>query len=77
MSKMVDQVAAAIAEVLTRDRPHPASGRGYCLLIVEDEDAKEMARQAIKAMRNFDTEDFTLTEASGIRRLIDAALESD
>jgi hypothetical protein len=51
MSGMVERVAKAIAEVLTRDRPHPVSGRGYCLLIVEDEDAKEMARAAIKAMR--------------------------
>jgi hypothetical protein len=70
MTELIDSVAAAIAEVLTRDRPHPASGRPYCLLIVEDEDAKEMARAAIKALRNFDTSDFTFTEAEAIRRLI-------
>lgn len=74
MSEMVNCVARAIAEVLTRPRPHPASGRDYCLLIVEDDDAREMARAAIKALRDFDTEDFTLAEAAGIRRLIDDAL---
>lgn len=75
MTETVDKMAAAIAEVLTRSRPHPASGRSYCLLIVEDEDAKEMARAALKALRDFNTEDFTLSEASGIRQLIDEALE--
>jgi hypothetical protein len=36
---------------------------------------RDMARAAIGAMRGFATEDFTLTEAAGIRRLIDEALD--
>lgn len=35
----------------------------------------DLTRSAIAALRDFRTEDFTLSEAAAIRRFIDAALE--
>lgn len=60
---MVELVARALARENADER-----GVGW-------KDFESEARAAIKAMRDFNTEDFTLTEAAGIRRLIDEALE--
>ncbi len=72
MSEMVELVALAIKKALSRP-VHPMSW--HCLAILDDDDAKWVAREAIAAMRNFRTEDFTLAEAAGIRQLIDDALD--
>lgn len=64
MSEMIKRIARAM-----HDNPGSAE-------LIQGE-AEHLARVAIEAMRDFKTEDFTLTEAAGIRRLFDAALESN
>ena len=63
MSEMVERVAKALCTQLDGDTKH-----WQCF--VSD------ARTAIDAMRDFNTEDFTLTEAAGVRRLFDEALNA-
>ncbi len=60
MGKMIDMVAEAIAQA-SHDQ------------LTEHYD-KKCARAALEELRNFDTSDFTFSEAEAIKRFIDAAL---
>lgn len=58
MSEMIERVADAIEAQMRTSDNYP----------------EDLARAAINAMRDFNTEDFSLTEAAGSRRLIDDKL---
>jgi galactokinase/mevalonate kinase-like predicted kinase len=65
MTEMIKRARLAVVEVI-QNSDLPA---GTYI------DSEKIVRAVLEAMRDFKTEDYTLSEASAIRRLIDEALE--